>query len=145
MIVRSSIGICYARGMINPLLIHRIRHFTHVSSRLRKAKKEPNMRHPISRTRALRLCIPVFFGALPAALSFGPSVAEPLSAAINAPWPQQASKPPFIPIACTSNQKAQCGRTNWLMRCRSEGVPEEKRGQCADDKRAACYAACGGE
>jgi hypothetical protein len=39
MIVRSSIGICYARVMINPPLIHRIRRFTHVSSRLRKAKK----------------------------------------------------------------------------------------------------------
>ena len=31
--------ICYARGMINPPLIHRIRRFTHVSSRLREAKK----------------------------------------------------------------------------------------------------------
>jgi len=104
------------------------------------------MRHPLSRSRALRLCIPVFFGALPAALSFGLSVAEPLSAAINAPRPQQASKSLFIPIACTSKQKAQCGRTNWLMRCRNEGVPDgEARGQCADDKRAACYAACGGE
>lgn len=103
------------------------------------------MRHPISRTRALRLCIPVFFGAVSAALSFGPSVAELRSATINTPRPQQASKSLFIPIACTSNQKTQCGRTNWLMRCKSEGVPEKERGQCADDKRAACYAACGGE
>jgi hypothetical protein len=109
----------------------------------RGKKRKPNMRHPTSR-RALRLC-PVFFGALPAALSSGASVAEPLSAAMNAPWPQQAPKSLLVPIACTSNQKAQCGRTNWLMRCRNEGVPDEKRGRCADDKRAACYAACGGE
>ena len=101
--------------------------------------------HRISRARTLRLCIPVLVGAVPAVLSVGTSVAEPLSAAMSAPRPQLASKPLFIPIACTKSEMTQCGRTNWIMRCRNDGVPDEERGKCAEEKRAACYAACGGK